>query len=159
MAISPFRVSILRGVKAMASGVQNPYGKPQLGAAPAGKSKLAKVQRGPQPRPNKTINNGLVGQPGVQRKNPATISGTGDGNKKIINKGAIAYDGNSAKTALAQSTSVGKKSYGQSGRSAPNIGPVGASGSVGYKQRSMRQAAAKAAMTNMRQKRLNNGIG
>lgn len=155
MAISPFRVSILRGVNAMARGVQNPYGKPQLGAAPAGKSKLAKVQRGPQPR----INNGLVGQPKIQRKNPATIPGTGDNQKKINNTGAIAYDGNSAKTALAQSTSVGKKSYGQSGRSAPNIGPVGASGSVGYKQRSMRQAAAKAAMTNMRQKRLNNGIG
>lgn len=152
MAISPFRVSILRGVNAMARGVQNPYGKPQLGAAPAGNSKLAKVQRGPQPRPNKTINNGLVGQPGVQRKNPATISGTGDGKSAAVNN-------NSAKTALTQNTSVGKKSYGQSGRSAPNIGPVGASGSVGYKQRDMRQAAAKAAMSNIRQKRLNNGIG
>lgn len=159
MAISPFRVSILRGVNAMARGVQNPYGKPQLGAAPAGKSELAKVQRGPLNKPSRSINNGLVGQPKIQRKNPATIPGTGDNQKKINNTGAIAYDGNSAKTALAQSTSVGKKSYGQSGRSAPNIGPVGASGSVGYKQRSMRQAAAKAAMKNMRQKGLNNGIG
>lgn len=172
MAISPYRVSILRGVNAMARGVKNPYGKPQLGAAPEGNSKLAPNQRGPQPRPGKKKDEKINNQfkpappPGLKVQPPQSAGTTP---KAFVQKPkpgvappkAYVTPKNSettfSKTAAAQNTAVGKKTYGQSGRTAPNIGPTSASGSVGYKQRSMRQAAAKAAAENLRQKRLKNG--
>ena len=70
MAISPYRVSILRGVNAMARGVKNPYGKPQLSSAPVNKPKLASSQRGFQPRPNKAE----TSQGGGNK--PPSLSGT-----------------------------------------------------------------------------------
>ena len=153
MAISPYRVSILRGVNAMARGVKNPYGKPQLSSAPVNKPKLASSQREVKPRLNKAENSQIGGN-----KLPS-LSGTFKTSRVIQSKPSIKGVGqdNSAKTASIQNTSVGKKTYGQSGRTAPNIGPTSASGSIGYKQRSMRQAAAKAAVENLRQKRLKNG--
>ena len=153
MAISPYRVSILRGVNAMARGVKNPYGKPQLSSAPVNKPKLASSQREVQPRLNKAENSQVGGN------KPPSLTGTFKTSRVTQSKPSIKGVGqdNSAKTAITQNTSVGKKTYGQSGRTAPNIGPASASGSIGYKQRSMRQAAAKAAAENLRQKRLKNG--
>ena len=153
MAISPYRVSILRGVNAMARGVKNPYGKPQLSSAPVNKPKLASSQRGFQPRLNKAENSQVGGN------KPPSLTGTFKTSRVTQSKPSIKGVGqdNSAKTAITQNTSVGKKTYGQSGRTAPNIGPTSASGTVGYRQRSMRQAAAKAAVENLRQKRMKNG--
>lgn len=172
MAISPYRVSILRGVNAMARGVKNPYGKPQLGAAPAGNSKLAPNQRGPQPRPGKKKEEKIITPfkpappPGLKVKPPQAAGETPKAHVQKPPQGVLtpkAYvtpkgsETTFSKTAAAQNTAVGKKTYGQSGRTAPNIGPTSAAGSVGYKKRSMRQAAAKAAADNLRQKRLKNG--
>lgn len=156
MAISPYRVSILRGVNAMARGVKNPYGKPQLSSAPVSKPKLAS-----RPRLSGGTKNTWAKKEDSQvgGNKPPSLTGTFKTSRVSQSKPSIAGVGqnNSAKTAAVQNTSVGKKTYGQSGRTAPNIGPTSASGTVGYRQRSMRQAAAKAAVENLRQKRLKNG--
>lgn len=153
MAISPFRVGIMRGARAMAGGVDNPFGKPQLGAADTTKRKATTGKLTPR-----GVDRGKSSSDKVQDFKKTFDKNRGF--KAIVPKVNVggpdvkqAYEGSTdSKKSGTQAAGVGTKKYGLSGRGAPNIGPTSADGQKGYAKRT-RVAAAKAAANNIRLKK------
>lgn len=136
MAVSPLRMSLLRGVNAMNKGVKNPFGPPvKLGSTTPKKVSLGAAPVRPQPVKKPRLSSAPVGQ-SAQRQSENTQA-------KLTGMPKNGFN----------STAAGDKKYGLSGRSAPNIGP---SDKTGYRKRSMVNAA-KAAVENVKQKKLQIG--
>lgn len=139
MAVSPLRMSLLRGVNAMNKGVKNPFGQPvKLGPA----TNVPKPTRTPKSAPNLMIRNANVA-PYKPKTGQAAQRQSENTQAKITGMPKNGFN----------NTAAGDKKYGLSGRSAPNIGP---SDKVGYRKRSMVNAA-KAAVENVKQKKLQIG--
>lgn len=138
MAVSPLRISLLRGVNAMNKGVKNPFGPPvKLGSTTPKKVSLGAAPARPQPVKKPGLSSAPVGQfKSTQPKTENTQAKLTGMPKNGFNN-----------------TAAGDKKYGLSRRSAPNIGP---SDKTGYRKRSMVNAA-KAAVENVKQKKLQIG--
>lgn len=141
MPISPLRMSVMRGSTVGTVNAFKPLEKEVYTLGSKAKAKLGgRVLKGTETKSKKSSDtkpvDRLEGGPAWQKKDQskkATLSGSSTNDSATINKQDKGFN----------KLAAGSKSYGQTGRKAPNVGPV--SNKLGYAKRDAKLSAAKTA--------------